>query len=90
VSAKKLQADDLGKETEVPVDGDLIDVGGVNDKGDVICREKRHLPAGESEQTFVCDELPAKAGIDPLLELIDRHPDDNVVPVELSTGAGAG
>jgi ABC-2 type transport system permease protein len=81
VSAKKLQADELGKETEVPVEGDLIDVGGVNEKGDAVCREKRHVKAGESTQTFVCDELPAKAGIDPLLELIDRHPEDNLVTV---------
>ena len=81
VRAKKLQADELGKETEVPVEGDLIDIGGVNEKGDAICLGKRHVEAGESEQTFVCDELPAKAGIDPLLELIDRHPDDNVVAV---------
>jgi ABC-2 type transport system permease protein len=83
VSARKLQADDLGKETEVPVEGDLIAIGGVNEKGDAICLEKRHVKAGESEQTFVCDELPAKAGIDPLLELIDRHPDDNVVAVSV-------
>ena len=39
---------------------------------------KRILPAA-----FVCDELPAKAGIDPLLELIDRHPEDNVVAVSV-------
>jgi ABC-2 type transport system permease protein len=83
VSAKKLQADDLGKETEVPVEGDLIDIGGLNEKGDALCREKRHVKAGESDQTFVCDELPAKAGIDPLLELIDRHPEDNVVAVSM-------
>ncbi len=83
VSARKLQANDLGKETEVAMDGDLIDVGGVNDEGDGLCLENRRVGAGESTQTFVCAELPAKAGIDPLLKLIDRHPDDNVTAVRV-------
>jgi hypothetical protein len=32
--------------------------------------------------TIVVDRLPAKAGIDPLDKLIDRHPDDNLVSVD--------
>jgi hypothetical protein len=32
--------------------------------------------------TFVTDRMPDKAGIDPLLLLIDRVPDDNLKAVE--------
>jgi hypothetical protein len=28
------------------------------------------------------EKLPAQAGIDPLIKLIDRNPDDNVIKVE--------
>jgi hypothetical protein len=28
------------------------------------------------------DKLPAQAGIDPILKLIDRNPDDNVMKTE--------
>jgi hypothetical protein len=80
VSTKKMQADDQGKESDVAMD-DLIDIGAVDEKGEPLFLEKRRLKAGESEQTFVCDKLPTKAGIDPFDKLVDRHPDDNTIAV---------
>lgn len=80
VSARKLRAGELGKETEVPLD-DLVDVGVVDDRGDPIVLERRRLTGKELEVTLVADRPPARAGIDPSNKLIDRKPDDNVVPV---------
>ena len=34
------------------------------------------------EFTLTVDALPEQAGVDPLIKLIDRNPDDNVVKVE--------
>ena len=31
---------------------------------------------------YLVNTQPTKAGIDPLIKLIDRHPDDNVKPAE--------
>jgi hypothetical protein len=33
--------------------------------------------------TFVTDSMPDKAGIDPLLLLVDRVPDDNLKKVDM-------
>jgi aminopeptidase N len=82
VSAKKLRADALGVEEEVPMD-DSVDVGALDEKGVVLYREKRRVRGGNSEITFTSPSLPAKAGIDPVNELIDRKPDDNVIRVQV-------
>jgi ABC-type transport system involved in multi-copper enzyme maturation permease subunit len=81
VSARKLLADERGVEREQPLDEEL-DVGALDERGDLIARERRRLPSGESTVTMIVPKLPAKAGIDPLGILIDRVPEDNVVPVE--------
>jgi hypothetical protein len=39
------------------------------------------MTSGKATYSFSTDEMPAKAGIDPLLLLIDRVPDDNLVEV---------
>lgn len=83
ILTKKMQADALGKEKEVAID-DLIEVGAVDEKGAPLFLEKRRLKSGESEQTFVVDKLPAKAGVDPLDKLVDRHPDDNLIAVRVA------
>ncbi len=80
LSAKKLRADSLGVEQEVPMN-DLVDVGALNKKGEAIFLEKRRLHQGESEIKFTVAELPVKAGVDPLNKLIDRKPDNNIVNV---------
>jgi ABC-2 type transport system permease protein len=78
--AKKRTADELGKETDVPI-ADFIDVGVLDDKGEPIALERRKFDAEEATVTLVVASKPAKAGIDPLTKLIDRKPNDNTVTV---------
>ncbi len=54
-------------------------------QGRALPREKRRVRSGTSEiRTFTSPfSLPAKAGIDPVNELIDRKPDDNVIRVQV-------
>jgi aminopeptidase N len=72
LAARKLRADGLGTEHEVPLN-DLIDVGAL----DAI--EKRWIRSSETEVTLLMDRAPVTAGIDPLNKLVDRRPDDNVI-----------
>jgi hypothetical protein len=80
VASKKLRAGELGEETEVPL-ADWIDVGVLDGKGKTLYLTKHKIEKGESEFTIVVDQVPAKAGIDPLNKLVDRLPDDNTVAV---------
>jgi hypothetical protein len=81
VSAKKAVADELGKETDVPL-ADFIDIGVVDDKGNAIAIERHKIERADNSFTLTVDRKPAKAGIDPLNKLIDRTPDDNTIAVE--------
>jgi hypothetical protein len=82
VLAKKLRADELGRETEAPVD-DWIDVGVLDADGNALAVEKRHIDAPGTKLVFVVDRKPARAGIDPFNKLIDRRPKDNTMPVTI-------
>jgi hypothetical protein len=72
---------------------DWIDVGALAAPpkgfhyGAVLARERVHIVSGNTGATntysFVTDTLPDKAGVDPLLLLIDRIPDDNLKKVDL-------
>jgi hypothetical protein len=81
VAAKKLQADGQGREHEVPLD-DWIDVGVLDAKGTPIALERRHVTEPQMELSFLVDQQPARAGIDPLVKLIDRKWEDNTIKVE--------
>lgn len=78
VVARKMRADDLGVEKDVPVN-ESIDIGALDEAGLVLFREKRLVTSSESEHVFVLPKPPAKAGIDPMNILVDRKPDDNVM-----------
>src|SRR5690606_4990294 len=80
VSAKKLRADEAGKQTEVPMD-DLVDIGVLGASDEPLYLRKHRIGSGESEITVEVDGRPVRAGIDPIVKLIDRRPDDNTVPV---------
>lgn len=80
-TAKKFQADGLGKETEVTL-SESIDVGALDDDKQPIHIEKQIVHAGENRIAFITDRKPARVGIDPLNKLIDRVPDDNIVAVK--------
>ncbi|HET9339870.1 MAG TPA: M1 family aminopeptidase [Casimicrobiaceae bacterium] len=82
VLAKKLRADGLGRETEVPLD-DWIDVGVLDADGNALAVEKLHIDAPSTRLGFVVDRKPAQAGIDPFNKLIDRRPKDNTLPVAI-------
>jgi aminopeptidase N len=82
VAAKKIRADESGKQTEVPMD-DLVDIGVFGEKDDdpPLYLEKQRIKTGETTLTIEVNAKPAKAGIDPVNKLIDRRSDDNIVPV---------
>ena len=82
VVAKKAVADELGKESEVPI-ADLIDVGVLDAKGHPLAIERKRITQAESTHTFTVDGKPAKAGIDPLNKLIDRKSSDNTTLVTI-------
>jgi hypothetical protein len=42
-----------------------------------------HMTGKGGTYTFVTDSKPDKAGVDPLLLLIDRVPDDNLKKVDI-------
>jgi hypothetical protein len=77
---KKVHADGVGTEHEVSMD-DFIPVGVTDADGNALALETRRLRSGTAKVTLVVDKVPAKAGIDPVAELIDRQPDDNLVAV---------
>ncbi|MEM6995407.1 MAG: M1 family aminopeptidase, partial [Myxococcota bacterium] len=82
VKISKVRADDKGAETEAPVD-DWIHVGGLDEDDKPIGVQLVHVDGETSSITFVMDEKPAKAGVDPRGILVDRDPDDNLVKVEI-------
>jgi len=87
VETHKYKADEKGVETEVPVD-DWIEVGALaapekgKHYGKVLARQALHMTGKGGTYTFVTDTMPDKAGIDPLLLLVDRVPDDNLKKVD--------
>lgn len=82
LAARKLRADDLGQETEIPV-GDDIEVGifaapGPGETlGKPLYLKYHHITEATTRLEITVDERPARAGIDPSNKLIDRNPDDN-------------
>jgi ABC-2 type transport system permease protein len=84
LDTRKFQANALGVEHEVPVH-DFIPVGAIDAQGAPLLLETRRLDGPRATVTLVTDRLPARAGIDPLNELIDRIPEDNLMPVSTGT-----
>ena len=89
VSVQKYAADSLGKETLIP-HNDFIDIGVFS--ADIPTSEKYGRPLlvqrvkikdQRSTHTFVVNEKPHSAGIDPNYLLVDRMPKDNVKVLEL-------
>jgi hypothetical protein len=82
VAARKVKADELGKETEAPL-ADWIDIGVLDADGKPLYLEKKKIEHASESFTIVVDAKPARAGIDPLNELIDRKPRDNTMAVDI-------
>ena len=80
VFARKLEADELGKESVAPLH-DLIDIGVLDADNAPLFLEKRRIADEETTFTVIVAKKPARAGIDPWNKLIDRRPKDNTVAV---------
>jgi ABC-2 type transport system permease protein len=77
VEAKKYRADGKGQEHLIPVH-DLIDIGVLDGDGNFLYLQKQKIEQEHQDFTVTVDKMPARAGIDPLIKLIDRNPDDNL------------
>jgi ABC-2 type transport system permease protein len=87
VEARKLRADSLGNESEVPM-ADYVDIGvfaaDSTDRqrlGEELYLRKHRIESGQRSVTVEVAGEPARAGIDPYHKLIDRNRGDNTVPV---------
>ena len=56
--------------------------------GEPLYLKKHRLDGSTREITVAVTGKPARAGIDPYNKLIDRHPDDNEVRVEIDDSEG--
>lgn len=88
VTVEKYRADSLGRETLIPHD-DYIDIGIFSEEvtegnkyGRPILVERLKISKPEASFTFIVDELPYEAGIDPNHLLVDRMPEDNLKRLE--------
>lgn len=91
LTSKKLRADTLGAETEIPMH-DWIDIGvyirpprgqqTLDNNGVPIYLEKQLVHDGQQHLTLTVSELPSRAGIDPLHKLISRLTTANTIGVQ--------
>ena len=65
---------------------DPIDIGVFDGEGDPLYFQRHRMDGSMTEITVTVEGEPATAGIDPYHKLIDRHPDDNEVPVAIEAG----
>jgi len=81
VEAKKIRADGRGQEHSIPIN-DSIDIGVLDANGKFLYLQKQKIDQDKTDFAVIVDELPAKAGIDPMDKLITRNPDDHVIGVK--------
>jgi ABC-2 type transport system permease protein len=92
-----VRSDGKGKETPVPIN-DWIDVGvfgekpvqGKKPEETVLYLQKRHVTQPRTTVQIVVDQLPVRAGIDPMNKLVDRNSDDNRKKVDEGAAGAAG
>ena len=87
VSARKLRADGLGHETEIPMN-DLVEIGVFGkesgDRGKPLYLARRRVHSGAQTIRVIVAAEPVRAGIDPNDKLIDRERGDNMRDVASS------
>ena len=81
VESKKYRADGKGQEHLIPPH-DLIDIGVLDGDGTFLYLQKQKIEQERQQFTVTVDKAPSQAGVDPLIKLIDRNPDDNVIAVK--------
>lgn len=85
VDANQYVADGQGEETEQPLDEwvDIVlfsqDPNDFSVENEVIYQQKHRLVSGENVLELIVDKLPAYAGVDPFVRLIDRDSDNNII-----------
>jgi hypothetical protein len=88
VTVEKFKSDSLGKEIQVPLKGDYLDIGILGEapkgkkEGPLIYRIRQRFTKKDNTFKIVVNKKPVKAGIDPYLLMVDRIPDDNLKKVE--------
>ena len=83
VTAKKLRADAIGNETEVPMT-DIIETGVFEtDRAEPLYMERHRIRGGQQTIRVTVPRQPSRAGIDPRNRLIDRNRANNVDEVSL-------
>jgi aminopeptidase N len=88
VSARKLYADGLGRETQAPM-SETLDIGAFAsepgktgfDRSKVLALAREPIGSGVQTVHIVTDKPPRFAGVDPYNKLIDRNADDNLIAV---------
>lgn len=83
VQARKVQADGNGAESPMALN-DIIEVGvftGKKDEEKTLSMRRERMTAEHATYTFITDQLPTRAGIDPYNKLMDRISDDNMIDV---------
>ncbi len=83
VQAKKFKSDGSGNETAMPL-ADYIDIGvfsGKKDHEKALYLKKEKITQEKNTFEIIVDQLPTRAGIDPINKLIDRIPDDNTIDI---------
>jgi aminopeptidase N len=81
VEAHEFRADAKGQDHPVSLN-DFVDIGVQDAQGKFLYLQKQKIEKEQNTFTITVDKPPAQAGIDPILKLIDRNPDDNVIKVE--------
>jgi len=79
--AAKLRMTEQGEERPVPMN-DYVEFGVDDRNGNPLARERRLVTQAAQQLTLVVDGVPGRAGIDPDNKLIDRKPNDNMLPVD--------
>lgn len=83
VEAHKMKSDGSGNEAPMKMN-DLIDIGvfaGPRETEKPLYLQKQWVHDGKQTFEIVVDQMPARAGIDPLNKLIDRNGEDNETDV---------
>ncbi|HEX6084180.1 MAG TPA: M1 family aminopeptidase [Thermoanaerobaculia bacterium] len=81
VTAQKLRADSIGRETATPMN-DLVEVGVfAPEKTDPLHVTRHRIRTGRQTIRIIVPQQPARAGLDPHGKLIERGRGDNVVEV---------
>jgi ABC-2 type transport system permease protein len=83
VEAHKMKSDGSGNETPMKMN-DLVDIGvftGRRETEKPLYLRKQWVHDGKQTFDIVVDQMPSRAGIDPLNKLIDRNGEDNEMDV---------